>query len=88
MGCYVRGVAPQTSFVFFIPKRLSQASPPKYQLNICKQDHNIWTGIMLFCREVECLMQPFCCYPREQYTSKRNYEITVVILWKRLIFPD
>jgi hypothetical protein len=25
---------------------------------------------------------------REQYVSKINYEITVVILWRRFIFPD
>ncbi len=25
---------------------------------------------------------------REHYISRGNYEITVVILWRRLIFPD
>jgi hypothetical protein len=33
-------------------------------------------------------MQPFSCQHRDQYISKRNYEITVVILWRRFIFPD
>ncbi len=33
-------------------------------------------------------MQLFSCQHREQHISKRNFEITAVILWKRFIFPD
>jgi hypothetical protein len=39
----------------------------------------IISGIMIFQREVQYLMQPFSCQHGEQYISKKNYEITIVL---------
>ncbi len=70
----------QTIFHLYIQKNVAK---PHFYNNINKiipkQNYNVLSGIMIFCREVQfIMMQPFSHQHREQYISKQNYDITAV----------
>jgi hypothetical protein len=47
-----------------------------------------WSGIGIFCREIGGTCSYSAVSIGRSNISKRNYEITFVILWMRFIFPD
>jgi hypothetical protein len=69
---------------------MAKKSPPKYQLNICKNFNSILTGIMIFCREL--LYSARCSHSAVRTENntfpKWNYGIKVKILWGRFIFQN
>ncbi len=57
-----------------------------YQLNICNQNYNIQFVIMIFNKYDS--RSSYSAGSMGKTYLKRKYEITEVILWKRIMFPD
>ncbi len=68
--------------IYVFPKKILLTLIPKYQLNICNQNYDSKFRIMILDAAIQLSIY------REQKFFKRNFEITVVVLWRRFIRPD